>query len=88
MEKFGSHMVIKICGHSITCQHIEKDMGLNAGTMITGQRSIQEVGEDAFARLLRVLSGEMTKNEAIGYYKSIDIQTHGFSPRRKARCGA
>ncbi len=76
-QGFPTMPVIKICGNPITYQHMENDMDLNAGTIITGQRSIQEVGEDAFAQLLRVLSGEMTKNEAIGYHKSIDIHTLG-----------
>ena len=34
-------------------------------------------GVYAFAEKLRVLSGEMTKNEAIGYFSAIDIHCLG-----------
>ncbi|MBR3128571.1 MAG: UxaA family hydrolase, partial [Solobacterium sp.] len=43
------------------------------GLIITGEKTIEEVGEEAFAKLLRVLNGEMTKNEAIQYFSSLDI---------------
>ena len=48
-------------------------MDLNAGRIITGEKTIEEVGEEAFELMLRVLSGQMTKNEALGYYGSMDI---------------
>ena len=35
------------------------------------------MGEEAFAKALRTLSGEMTKNEAIQYVSSIDIHCLG-----------
>lgn len=65
--------VIKICGNPLTYQRMEHDMDLNAGRIIQGKASIEEVGEDAFAKMLRVLSGEMTKNEALAYFGSVDI---------------
>ena len=69
--------VIKICGNPNTYERMSHDMDLNAGRIILGEKSIQEVGEEAFGLLLRVLSGEMTKNEAIQYFGSIDIHTLG-----------
>ena len=39
-------------------------MDLNAGLIITGDKTIEQVGEEAFAKLLRVLSGEMTKKRS------------------------
>ena len=53
------------------------DADLNAGLIITGDKTIEQVGEEAFAKLLRVLSGEMTKNEAIQYFSAIDIHCLG-----------
>ena len=50
-----------------------RDMDLNAGRIITGEKTIDEVGEEAFAEMLKVLSGKMTKNEALGYFGSMDI---------------
>lgn len=76
-QGFPSMPVVKICGNPNTYAHMENDMDLNAGLIITGEKTIEQVGEEAFAKLLRVLSGEMTKNEAIQYFSSIDIHCLG-----------
>ena len=76
-QGFPSMPVIKICGNPNTYERMEEDMDINAGRIITGEKTIEEVGEEAFAKLIRTLSGEMTKNEAIQYITSIDIQCLG-----------
>ena len=76
-QGFPSMPVVKICGNPNTYERMSHDMDLNAGRILQGEASIQEVGEEAFGLLLRVLSGEMTKNEAIQYCGSIDIHTLG-----------
>ncbi len=76
-QGFPSMPVIKICGNPNTYERMIHDMDLNAGRIITGEKTIEEVGEEAFALLLRVLNGEYTKNEAIKYFNSIDIYTMG-----------
>ena len=47
------------------------------GPMLINKNSINEVGEAAFEKMLRVLNGEMTRNEAIQYFTSIDIHCLG-----------
>ena len=69
--------VIKICGNSNTYEHMTNDMDINAGPIISGQKSIAQVGEETFSALIDVLNGRMTKNESIGYFKSIDIHCLG-----------
>lgn len=76
-QGFPSMPVIKICGNPNTYEHMQEDMDLNAGVIITGKKSIDEVGEEAFAKMLRVLNGQMTKNEAIQYFSAIDIHCLG-----------
>ena len=76
-QGFPTMPVIKVCGNPHTYERMQHDMDLNAGRIITGEASIAEVGEEAFALLLEVLNGRMTKNEAIGYFGSIDIFTMG-----------
>ncbi len=76
-QGFPCMPVIKICGNPITYPRMEQDMDLNAGLIITGDKTIEQVGEEAFAKALRTLSGEMTKNEAIQYVSSIDIHCLG-----------
>ena len=72
-QGFPSMPVIKICGNPNTYERLQNDMDLNAGRIILGTRSIEEVGEEAFELLLKVLSGTMTKNEAIHYTSTMDI---------------
>ena len=76
-QGFPSMPVIKICGNPNTYERMSEDMDLNAGLIIKGEKTIEQVGEEAFTKLLRVLSGEMTKNEAIRYFSAIDIHVLG-----------
>ncbi|MCI1958206.1 MAG: UxaA family hydrolase [Clostridia bacterium] len=76
-QGFPSMPVIKICGNPNTYERMKEDMDINAGLIIKGEKTIEEVGEEAFAKLLRTLNGEMTKNEAIQYFTSIDIHCLG-----------
>ena len=72
-QGFPSMPVIKICGNPNTYERMQHDMDLNAGRILTGEKSIDEVGEEAFSMLLDTLNGKMTKNEALGYFGSMDI---------------
>lgn len=76
-QGFCSMPVIKICGNPITYARMSHDMDLNAGRIITGEKTIEQVGEEAFEMLLKVLSGQMTKNETLSYFGSIDIYCLG-----------
>lgn len=76
-QGFPTMPVLKVCGNPHTYQRMEHDMDLNAGRIITGEASIEAVGEEAFAAVLDLLSGRQTKNETLGYHSSIDIYTIG-----------
>ena len=62
---------------AILLHYVEKDNQWEVIHAKTGDKTIEQVGEEAFAKLLRVLSGEMTKNEAIQYFSAIDIHCLG-----------
>lgn len=69
--------VVKICGNVNTFERMINDMDINAGLIIEGKKSIEEVGEETFAMVRRVLNGAMSKNESIHYFSSIDIHCLG-----------
>ncbi len=69
--------VVKICGNPVTYERMSRDMDINAGRIVTGERSIEEVGEETFQTLLKVASGETNKGEAIKYTKSMDFYCLG-----------
>ncbi len=76
-QGFPSMPVIKICGNVNTFEKMRNDMDMNAGLILNGEKSIDEIGEMAFEKLIATLNGEMTKSEAIKYYNFIDIHTLG-----------
>ena len=69
--------VVKICGNPLTYEHMERDMDINAGLIITGENTLEEVGNEAFDKVLRVAGGETTKGETIRYTRSMDIYCLG-----------
>ena len=62
-QGFPSMPVIKICGNPNTYERMKWDMDLNAGSILTGEMSIVEVGEVAFQMLLDTRNGRMTKSQ-------------------------
>ena len=47
-------------------QHMEEDMDVNAGKIVTDNESIETVGNEIFDLLVRVASGEKSKSEKQG----------------------
>lgn len=45
---------------------MEQDMDMDCGTVISGKKTIEEMGEDIFRELLAVASGKKTKSELLG----------------------
>ena len=46
---------------------MQEDMDVNCGTIADGEKTVQEVGEEIFARWMEVASGSQTKSEAQGF---------------------
>lgn len=72
-QGFPTVPIIKICGNPLTYDVMNKDMDINAGKIILGEKSIEEVGEETFEYILELLSGKVTKAEAINYTTTMDI---------------
>ena len=70
--------VIKICANPETYRQLSEDMDVNAGRILEGAATLEEVGDEIFERILRVAAGEPTASEALGHaefslvYKSFD----------------
>jgi altronate dehydratase large subunit len=46
---------------------MRENMDINAGEIITGNKSVQDIGEKIFREIIRVASGKLTKNEILGH---------------------
>lgn len=63
--------VIKICANPQTYQRMQDDMDINAGAILTGARTIDEVAEEIFQDILQVAAGKKTCSEELGHQEFI-----------------
>ncbi|MBE9639764.1 UxaA family hydrolase [Salipiger mangrovisoli] len=71
--------VIKICANPQTYRNLSEDMDVNAGDIIEGKRSIEEVGREIRDLVVAVASGAPTKSEALGHREFI-LTYKSFEP--------
>jgi altronate hydrolase len=57
---------MKVATNSEMYARMTEDMDVNAGTILTEGRSVEEVGREIYEMWLRMASGEMSKSEAQG----------------------
>ena len=57
---------IKIATNSEMYGRMTEDMDVNAGRILTGEATVEEVGREIYELLLRIASGEKSKSEAQG----------------------
>jgi len=59
--------VIKVTGNPQTFEHMAEDMDINAGAIITGSETVEQVGRRIYALCLKVASGKKVAAEALGH---------------------
>jgi altronate dehydratase large subunit len=59
--------VIKIATNSFMYSRMKDNMDIDAGEIISGKRSIEEMGERIFKEVLKAANGKLTKNEILGH---------------------
>lgn len=70
--------VIKVCGNPETSRRMQDDMDVNAGRILEGQGTFDEVGLEMVERIRRTAEGEKTASESLGHrefvltYKSFE----------------
>jgi altronate hydrolase len=79
--------VIKICANPDTYRRMAADMDVNAGAILEGEASLDEVGREIVDRIIGVVQGERTVSESLGHqefiltYKSFEPAGPGCLPR-------
>jgi altronate hydrolase len=58
--------VLKIATNTPMYERMRDDMDIDAGTILSQGRSVEEVGEEIFAQILAIASGERSKSEQMG----------------------
>jgi altronate hydrolase len=70
--------VIKIAANPHMYRRLSGDMDVNAGRVLDGEATLEEVGQEIFDRVVGLASGEVSASEALGHqefiltYKSFD----------------
>jgi altronate hydrolase len=63
--------VIKVCANPGTYRRMAEDMDVDAGRILEGRATLDEVGREIVALIERVASGERTCSEALGHREFI-----------------
>lgn len=58
---------IKVATNTPMYERMKDNMDINAGTIITGEETVEQVGRRIFAEMLEVASGKLTKAEILGH---------------------
>jgi altronate dehydratase large subunit len=82
--------VIKICANPETYEKLSEDMDINAGRILDGRATLDEVGAEIYDRVLAVAAGERSCSESLGHqefiltYKSFEPVGPACLPNRAA----
>ncbi len=71
--------VIKVCANPDTYQRMADDMDVDAGRILNGAATLDEVGEEVFDRIKDVVAGAQTCSESLGHQEFILTYKH-FEP--------
>lgn len=71
--------VIKICANPETYRRLSEDMDVNAGRILEGKASIDEVGREIFELIQAVAGGQQTASEALGH-REFSLVYKSFEP--------
>ncbi len=63
--------VIKVCANPETYRRMADDMDIDAGRVLEGKATLDEVGEEIFECVLNVAGGAASKSEALGHQEFI-----------------
>ncbi|MCL2122917.1 MAG: UxaA family hydrolase [Desulfovibrionaceae bacterium] len=59
--------VIKITGNPRTFEKMAENIDINAGSVLTGEKTLQQLGEEIYGEILAVASGKLCKAEILGH---------------------
>jgi len=63
--------VLKICANPETFRRMEGDMDIDAGRILDGATSLEDVGDEIVAAVLETAAGRRTKSEALGHQEFV-----------------
>jgi len=80
--------LIKVTGNSTTYERMREDMDFNAGTVLSGEMTLDESALNLLALVGEVASGVPSKPEALGHREYFLMYKHQDTPSLAAGCHA
>lgn len=71
--------VLKVCANPDTYQRMADDMDIDAGRVLKGEASLDDVGEEIYQRVISLAQGEPSCSEALGHQEFI-LTYKSFEP--------
>jgi altronate dehydratase large subunit len=71
--------VLKIAANPHMYRRLAEDMDVNAGRILDGAATLEEVGQEIYDRVIGLASGEQSKSEALGHQEFI-LTYKSFEP--------
>jgi altronate hydrolase len=71
--------VVKVCANPETYRRMSGDMDIDAGRILEGRGTLEQVGDEVLAAVVAVASGERTCSEALGHQEFI-LTYKSFEP--------
>ena len=71
--------VIKVCANPDTFTRMQGDMDVDAGRILRGRASLDEVGREIYNQVLAVAAGSPTKSEGLGHQEFV-LTYKSFAP--------
>jgi altronate hydrolase len=63
--------IIKVCANPKTYKRMSEDMDVDAGRILEGRATLDEVGREIYDLLMEVANGKKTKSEALGHQEFV-----------------
>jgi len=80
--------LIKVTGNSRTYARMREDMDFNAGTILSGEQTLDEAARALMEMVGDVAAGMQTKPEALGHREFFLMYKHQDTPQLEAGCHA
>ena len=71
--------VIKVCANPETYRRMSDDMDVNAGRILEGTASLDEIGDEIYDLTLRVAAGAPSASESLGHQEFV-LTYKSFEP--------
>ena len=80
--------LVKITGNDATYRNLEDDIDFNAGRLLTGERTLDQLGDELLALTVDVARGQPTRPERLGHREYLIMYKHQDTPPLEIGCRA